>query len=221
MRTLDVVEKKVQPFIKVKNARTYLFSAIISRVETNHKKQNQTKIITKVTSTAIVTGWELGKYSSVDFKCCFRLKNDKYVSIISSNKSHWLYVGKAKLQAKQFKCLINFNVEDINSITILSDINAICPNEKEFYLVPTIVRRKVNHADIRGRKIGVCVKLTYGSLDAQRLIEWFEIHKLFGVDKVIAYTYNLNQNASKVLKFYEKSGIAEVYGFDLPEKGKN
>jgi hypothetical protein len=149
MKNVDEVEKIVPPFIKVKNARTYLFSAIISQVETNQNKHNQTKTLTKVTSPVIVTGWELGKYLSVDFKCCFRLKNDKYVLIISSNKSHWLYVGKAKLQAKQLKCLINFNVQDITSIRILSEINAACPKEKEFYLVPTIVKRYINPTNIR------------------------------------------------------------------------
>jgi hypothetical protein len=217
-----VTAKIVPPFLKTKNGRIYLFSAIIAYIENDQAfKQNQKQNITEVSPTAIVAGWEHKNGSSSDFKCCFRLKNGTFVSVLSWNKSHWLFLENVTLQAKQFKCPVNFDINDISSITILSDKNATCPEENVFYITTTIIKHKRRPKNIRNRNVGVCVKLTFGSLDAQRLIEWFEIHKLFGVDKVIAYTYQLNLKAAKVLKFYERSGMAQVYDFDLPEKGKN
>ncbi|XP_060560568.1 uncharacterized protein LOC132720436 [Ruditapes philippinarum] len=212
--------KIVPSYIKTKTGRIYLFSAIIAHIENDQAfKHNQTQNITEVSPTAIVTGWEHKSGSSYDFKCCFRLKNGMFVSVLSWNKSHWVYfLENFNLQAKQFKCPVNFDIKDISSITILADKNATCPEENVFYITPTIIKHNKSPKNIRSRNVGVCVKLTYGSLDAQRLIEWFEIHKLFGVDKVIAYTYQLNSKAAKVLKFYERSGMAQVYDFDFPEK---
>lgn len=212
------VAEKVEPlFTKIKNHRVYLFSAIITQIVT--EQYNQTNDKPTVIESAVVSGWELRKNYSSYFKCCFRLKNDTIVSQISSNKSHWVFVGLAKLEAKQFQCPINFDAQDIHSISILSLANDTCPESNQYYILPTMRKHVISHTNETSRLIGVCVKLAYGSLDAHQLIEWFEAHKLFGVHKVIAYTYNLNINASKVLKFYEESGLADVHGFDVPEKG--
>jgi hypothetical protein len=69
----------------------------------------------------------------------------------------------------------------------------------------------------RNKTIAVCSKLAYGSLDAERLIEWFEVHRLFGVDKVFTYLYKLNSAAKKVFDYYENLGMAETYEFHLPD----
>ncbi|KAL4240925.1 hypothetical protein ACF0H5_001708 [Mactra antiquata] len=67
-------------------------------------------------------------------------------------------------------------------------------------------------------RIGICAKLAFGNLDARRLVEWFEVQRLFGVDMIIAYRYNLNSQAGKVFNYYEKLGISKLYEFDIPEK---
>lgn len=67
----------------------------------------------------------------------------------------------------------------------------------------------------------MCAKIAYGSVDAQKLIEWFEVNRLLGVDKVYIHTYKLNNLAMKVLEYYESIGIAMVFkGYSVPEKGK-
>ncbi|XP_045208419.2 uncharacterized protein LOC123560247 [Mercenaria mercenaria] len=216
----DEESESVPIFVKMQDARVYIFSAIITYNEITEKEIRGRKNtgITYVGPTAILSGWELNKYSSSNFTCCFELKDGTIVSELSWSKTDWLYLGKSKLQAKQFKCPINVEVSDIKTISIAIK-NSTCPNQDKYFLPPTIVKRQTKSQTKNSTKIAVCVKLAYGSLDARRLIEWFEVHRLFGVEKVIAYTYHLNSKASKVLDFYENSGLAEIYDYDIPEKG--
>ena len=60
----------------------------------------------------------------------------------------------------------------------------------------------------------------YGNLSANDIISWFEVHKLMGVQKVLTYPYELNENATRVLQHYEKQGMAEIVHFNLPPHGK-
>ncbi|XP_060565570.1 uncharacterized protein LOC132724653 [Ruditapes philippinarum] len=140
----EMTAKIVPSYIKTKTGRIYLFSAIIAHIENDQAlKHNQTQNITEASPTAIVTGWEHKSGSSYDFKCCFRLKNGMFVSVLSWNKSHWVYfLEDFNLQAKQFKCPINFDIKDISSITILADKNATCPEENVFYISPTIIKHR-------------------------------------------------------------------------------
>ena len=51
-------------------------------------------------------------------------------------------------------------------------------------------------------------------------MEWFEAQRLFGVTKVLAYLHtNLNYEARRVFHYYVSTGIAEMFEFDIPEKG--
>ena len=50
-------------------------------------------------------------------------------------------------------------------------------------------------------------------------IEWMEYNKAMGVEKMLAYTYNLTQQALAVLWYYEKTGFLELRKFDLPNQG--
>ena len=74
---------------------------------------------------------------------------------------------------------------------------------------------------IRNSKLAVCTKLTYDSVSAAQLVEWFEAQRVLGVDKIVTYPFNLNANALKVLKYYESTGFLDViHGFYLPELGE-
>lgn len=59
------------------------------------------------------------------------------------------------------------------------------------------------------------------SISANLLLEWFEVQRILGVDKVISYTNNLNDDAMKVLEYYESFGLTDIIHFaGFPAGGK-
>ena len=61
-------------------------------------------------------------------------------------------------------------------------------------------------------KLAIGTKLAYLDVKAELIIEWMETYKYLGVDKVITYYVdNLNKDALKVLKYYESTGILDLY----------
>ena len=67
--------------------------------------------------------------------------------------------------------------------------------------------------------MAICAKIAYGDLNTVLTIEWMEYNKAMGVEKVLAYNYNLTQRALTVFWFYEKTGFLELRKFDLPNQG--
>ena len=53
--------------------------------------------------------------------------------------------------------------------------------------------------------IGVCVQaFRFGTYDVSvRLVEWIEMMRLLGVDKIYFYVYSVNENINKVLSHYQ------------------
>ena len=62
----------------------------------------------------------------------------------------------------------------------------------------------------------ICAKVVYGQYDAEKVFEWFEINKAFGVDHVALFTYNVSREIKEVLTHYEKTGFVTVNEFDFP-----
>jgi hypothetical protein len=59
--------------------------------------------------------------------------------------------------------------------------------------------------------------MVYGDVSADDLLTWFEIHRRMGVTKVLTYTYDLNDDAAKVLRYYQSQGMVETFPFRLPK----
>ncbi|XP_059469005.1 uncharacterized protein LOC132192846 [Neocloeon triangulifer] len=49
-----------------------------------------------------------------------------------------------------------------------------------------------------------------------RLVEWLEMHKILGADKIVIYEYQVHPNMSKVLEYYKSTGLLDVVKFSLP-----
>ncbi|KAL5012511.1 hypothetical protein ScPMuIL_011062 [Solemya velum] len=60
----------------------------------------------------------------------------------------------------------------------------------------------------------VCPKAAFGNLKSQRIIEFFEMQKLLGVDMVVILVMEgLNEDALKVLDYYKSTGYAHLYPY--------
>lgn len=78
---------------------------------------------------------------------------------------------------------------------------------------------KVNYNKENGRKqFGVCVKgLDFPDPDfSVKLIEWIELLRLLGADKVFVYNLHTHPAVSKVLRYYEAMGRVESTDLTLP-----
>lgn len=68
------------------------------------------------------------------------------------------------------------------------------------------------------QEFGVCVKgLDFPNEDISvRLVEWLELLELMGASKVFLYNLNINENTSRVLKYYERRGFVVLSQLTLP-----
>lgn len=64
--------------------------------------------------------------------------------------------------------------------------------------------------------IGLCVPVVYGSFNTDKLIEWFEFHKYFGVDFFDITLWNVSYSVLKVFKHYEAEQDAMLNVIDIP-----
>lgn len=68
--------------------------------------------------------------------------------------------------------------------------------------------------------IGLCAKIAYGSISTKKLIEWYEIQKKIGVNKVVTFKYNLTGSALDVFEYYQEEGFVDLLPYQYPHKGE-
>lgn len=80
----------------------------------------------------------------------------------------------------------------------------------------------INNQPIDGvkKKFGVCTKqLNYPNRDfAIRLIEWVEMLKILGVEKIYGYNRYVHPDIFKVMQYFEEKGVLEVKAFLEPSE---
>lgn len=157
-------------------------------------------------------GWLNYSYVNSTLLCCLLLGNDSIVSYVNEKRMVWTQVSKQPLMAGKFFC----NVPRVLYGTKVKGSSISLPWEqclgKKFMAVEFLNEQP-------DQSFAVCAKIAYGGLSAQRLIEWLEIQKYIGVDKVLLYFYNLNEEAMRVLLSYNRDGFVELLPFDYPEAG--
>uniref|UniRef100_T1JIY5 Glycosyltransferase family 92 protein n=1 Tax=Strigamia maritima TaxID=126957 RepID=T1JIY5_STRMM len=78
--------------------------------------------------------------------------------------------------------------------------------------------------EVRGREMfavkknfAVCVKgLDFHTDISQQFIEWMEMLRILGAEKVGLYVYHVHPRLAKVLQYYERLGMADVVPITLP-----
>ncbi|CAH1800304.1 unnamed protein product, partial [Owenia fusiformis] len=54
-----------------------------------------------------------------------------------------------------------------------------------------------------------CVSVTFWKVDPYRVVEWMELHKLWGVNKVTIYNSSIEDESAKVFLHYQKEGFVD------------
>ncbi|XP_076254323.1 uncharacterized protein LOC143192711 isoform X2 [Rhynchophorus ferrugineus] len=71
--------------------------------------------------------------------------------------------------------------------------------------------RVIYNPSAKQKEFAVCVKgLDFSEDLSVRVVEWLELVKLLGADKVFFYELNIHKNTSKVLQYYQQLGQVEV-----------
>lgn len=202
-------------FIKIPENRVYIYSAVAVFIQHSYEAANASKTQKKFNAIA-VSVFEYFREKSIPCWCCYMRRDGTIGSVVTTVK--YSYHAVAIRKGSLFICPTGDGTPDITRISLTFE-NHPCPTEMTYYrniTTPKQFRRK-NKTE---KTIAVCAKLSYGSLDAGRLVEWLETLRLFGVDMILSHVYELNDAARKVFKHYEQLGLAETVEFDLPEKGK-
>lgn len=183
----------------------FLFSAVVGNTSLN-----------ETWDVVTIQGWEHESFANTTFDCCINYKSSELLTVPMTQKIHWAYRDKTLMQAKQYICQNVMNIPDEVpvAVTIAGRTPATeCHEKLNWYLVPYFAYKGTE-------QIAVCAKLAYGNLPADDILTWFEIHRRLGVSKVLVYTYNLNPEATTVLKYYQSIGLAETFPFKLFKTSK-
>ncbi|XP_052810275.1 uncharacterized protein LOC128238408 [Mya arenaria] len=164
----------------------------------------------------VLSGWQTptDDFHS-ELKCCLFYANPLKAFVAnltqirnSTNLRH------SEIEAKQYVCPNVYSNRNISPIAISLTTGERCPEDLTKYATVDFPHKAQNGS------LGVCAKLVFGNISAGSLVEWFEYQRLMKVDKVIAYTYKLNEEAMKVLKYYSSTGLVEFLPFSLPHREK-
>lgn len=107
------------------------------------------------------------------------------------------------MQAAEFSCSISrdqlshLGLVNFTHVTFAKETCLGAPRK----VLPIIFPRHVPNG------VGVCLKVSYGSLDATRVLEWMEYHRMMAVTSVFTYTFDLDRAAQAVMNYYTKLGF--------------
>ena len=156
------------------------------------------------------TGWMHESLLQEELKCCLLLKNQSVLSYMNERRMIWYQVKKQPLFATKSYCPIPTELQSEKPIGASLSLSP--------YDCFLRIFMKIQYPEIRKRgSIAFCAKIAYGPLPANRLIEWLELQKFVGVDRVMIYFYNLNSAVMRVLKMYMDEGFVDLQPFDIPQ----
>lgn len=160
----------------------------------------------------LVNGWERKSLLHVkNFTCCLHCRDGTKLFINSTLKSTFDLFDNVTLHSVQYACPVRSS--SIQSVSVFIGTHKCEESEQHYIKVESSMRNESG--------LAVCGKISYGNMDAELILEWFEVQRLLGVDKVLTYTYKLNDQAMAVLEYYESIGYAVIMrDFEYPEQGK-
>ena len=79
------------------------------------------------------------------------------------------------------------------------------------------------HSSVKTRphKFEVCVPPLFGQIDVTNVIEFIELARLFGAERIHFYDYDVSPSVSRVLLYYKTLGIVDILPWKLDNRLKN
>lgn len=148
----------------------------------------------------MLVGWADSNSSNHNFVCCLG-KNRRVEDMVQ-------IPAKELFLDKRLPVLMRFALFSCSAQSA-ENFRYVAFAEKSCDVNMTIGREIAAPKDGTG-KFAMCIKIAFGNLDPCRLIEWFELAKIVGVDVVQVFYHSLNEEAVRVFRYYEKMGFAIV-----------
>ncbi|XP_076452505.1 uncharacterized protein LOC143288103 [Babylonia areolata] len=139
-----------------------------------------------------------------------------------------VYIGhQARLDFSQSEILPNANERDLQLVGAIYScwfpLSSRRMNGAHATLTSTSCPRDLSqylpvHQPVRKPGgLAVCAKIAYGlRLDPNKLVEWFEMQRLLGVDRIQLFDLNNTDIVHKVFKHYQDSGLLDLLPYKLP-----
>lgn len=163
-----------------------------------------------------VIGWQAREHKQENVFCCVRFQNTHSVfQVLVRNTIDISHIRLIK--ATQFICPVTSSYDQASNITVgLAMSEELCMEAN--YI--DAESEEIPHSENKF-SLGICGKILYGDFPAERVLEWLEINRILGVDKIVLYTFNITRETEAVLKYYVNEGFLVTKQFDFPVKCKS
>ncbi|XP_059143258.1 uncharacterized protein LOC131930691 [Physella acuta] len=219
-------DTSVKHFVKGRDGEIYMYSAWGSssgQPEGGAGAANDSYPLGDAVEIVVTT---LDK-SRVSYDCCVLYQNLEMVYVISARVYFRYYVTKMKLKdrfkeyfeptfyvARQFSCRAPVLTEGVAPSRVTLTSKGQCSTDLKDYLPVQYPKRH------RGQ-LALCAKIAHsGGLDPIKVIEWFELQKILGVDKILIYDMGNPASLNRLFEHYQRQGILDRQPYELPGEPK-
>ncbi|XP_060562574.1 uncharacterized protein LOC132722150 isoform X1 [Ruditapes philippinarum] len=115
--------------------------------------------------------------------------------------------GPLPYTAVTFECKLNGN----DTPSFVSLVTHPCQNALNLLSI-----KNASKVDTYQRHFTVCLAPIFSYRSAHEFIEWVELNRILGVDKVIGYDYSISEDVKNILKFYSERNFTEIIPWRLP-----
>ncbi|CAG5126321.1 unnamed protein product, partial [Candidula unifasciata] len=158
-----------------------------------------------------MNGWVRHK-EPTSFKCCLLRSSpngalvDDVLTEVRSYTYHIYIQWIVDRQNAEFSCSVSST-----QITAIGDANfSYVTFAKDSCLKAPVVVLPILHPQPVPNSVCVCLKITYGDLKPEKVIEWFEYTRHMGTTKVFTYYAEVTPRVLKVLQYYQSIGFLEM-----------
>ncbi|XP_013087263.2 uncharacterized protein LOC106071649 isoform X1 [Biomphalaria glabrata] len=206
-RPLPRTESSAQYFVLARDLEIYMYSAIASYNQL--RKGDIGIVITSLDATV------------QHLDCCVLLDHARL--FVTPVEEHFFYhtmdvtilsriheyFTPGYYRARQYLCQVP-EIGRIPSHATLKSSSAPCSTDLADYL-------PVHTPTQFPGGLAVCAKIAHsGGLDPEKVIEWFEVQRLLGVDKVLLYDMGNPVNLTRVFRYYQNMGLLDLQPYELP-----
>ncbi|XP_025100823.1 uncharacterized protein LOC112568038 [Pomacea canaliculata] len=146
--------------------------------------------------------------------CCFRRHGSDTITspahIVHSLADPDNINDQREVFAVVYQCHVPFSPLELTGARVTVTPDPACPVEDNNY-IPVYTPEVVKGG------LAICGKVAFGSLlDPLKLVEWFEMQKLLGVDKIQILDFGNPENVTRVFKYYQNTGLLSIFPYKLP-----
>ena len=104
--------------------------------------------------------------------------------------------------------------KDLVSIPCFVDISIKFTSEQPngHFVLPVGNTRK----ETTKREYGICIAPLHGNIHVSELLEFLELSRLLGASQFTFYDFEISDNITKLLNYYESKGLAQVLSWKIP-----